>query len=73
MASHAIRRIETRDARFPLPPAAGTDAVHSGSVYAFAVTRLLSDAGADGTGIVLTLGQGNQLVCEAIELLAAPF
>ncbi|MGH9395552.1 MAG: enolase C-terminal domain-like protein [Terriglobia bacterium] len=72
MASHIVRRVETRDARFPLPPAAGTDAVHSGSEYAFAVTRLLSDAGADGAGIVLTLGQGNQLVCEAIQLLAAP-
>ncbi|MGH9397274.1 MAG: enolase C-terminal domain-like protein [Terriglobia bacterium] len=72
MASHVVRRVETHDARFPLPPAAGTDAVHSGSEYAFAVTRLLSDAGGDGMGIVLTLGQGNQLVCEAIQLLAAP-
>lgn len=72
MASHVIRRVETRDARFPLPPAAGTDAVHSGSEYAFAVTHLLGDTGADGTGIALTLGQGNQLVCEAIQLLAAP-
>lgn len=72
MPSHAIRGIETRDARFPLPAAAGADAVHSGSEYAFAVTRLTTDGGASGTGIALTLGEGNQLVCEAIRLLAAP-
>ncbi|MGH9447617.1 MAG: enolase C-terminal domain-like protein [Terriglobia bacterium] len=72
MASHIIHHVETRDARFALPSAAGTDAVHSGSEYAFAVTRLSSDAGGAGTGIVLTLGQGNQLVCEAIRLLATP-
>ncbi|HEV2498295.1 MAG TPA: enolase C-terminal domain-like protein [Terriglobia bacterium] len=72
MPSHVIRGIETRDARFPLPPAAGVDAVHSGSEYAFAVTRLATDTGASGAGIALTLGEGNQLVCEAIRLLAAP-
>lgn len=72
MPSHVIRCIETRDARFPLPPAAGVDAIHSGSEYAFAVTRLMSESGIHGTGIALTLGEGNQLVCEAIRLLAAP-
>lgn len=71
MASHVIRRIETSDARFALPQGAGTDAVHSGAEYAFAVTHLSTDTGLDGTGIVLTLGPGNRLVCDAIELLAA--
>ena len=55
--------------RFPLHDGAGSDAVHSGSEYAFATTLLASSVALCGTGIVLTLGQGNQLVCQAIELL----
>jgi L-fuconate dehydratase len=58
-----------RRARFPLDAGAGSDAVHSGSEYAFATTLLSSSGGLYGTGIALTLGQGNQLVYEAIELL----
>src|SRR6202022_338156 len=34
--------------------------------------RLVSDGGPLGTGFALTLGEGNRLVCEAIELLARP-
>jgi L-fuconate dehydratase len=37
-----------------------------------ATTRLASDSHLAGTGIALTLGDGNRLVCEAIELLARP-
>ncbi|HUD12929.1 MAG TPA: enolase C-terminal domain-like protein [Terracidiphilus sp.] len=37
-----------------------------------ATTRLASDSQLSGTGIALTLGDGNRLVCEAIELLARP-
>ncbi|HEY1902132.1 MAG TPA: enolase C-terminal domain-like protein [Terracidiphilus sp.] len=37
-----------------------------------ATTRLASDSQMSGTGIALTLGDGNRLVCEAIELLARP-
>jgi len=69
MNEHRIISLEARDARFPLHAGAGSDAVHSGSEYAFATTLLSSNGGLYGTGIVLTLGQGNQLVCEAIELL----
>jgi L-alanine-DL-glutamate epimerase-like enolase superfamily enzyme len=69
MKEHQILSLETRDVRFPLHEGAGSDAVHSGSEYAFAATLLASGGGLYGTGIVLTLGQGNQLVCEAIELL----
>ena len=47
----------------------GSDAVHSGAEYAFATTLLGGDQKIFGTGIVLTLGLGNQLVCEAIEWL----
>ena len=67
-----IEKIEVRDARFLLPPAAGTDAVHSGSEYAYAVTLLNSNKTATGSGIVLTLGKGNELVCNAIRLLGEP-
>ena len=55
--------------RFPLEQGAGSDAVHSGAEYAFATTLLASGENIFGTGIVLTLGLGNQLVCEAIEWL----
>ena len=69
MTQHRIISLETRDARFPLELGAGSDAVHSGAEYAFATTLLGSDEKIFGTGIVLTLGLGNQLVCEAIEWL----
>jgi L-fuconate dehydratase len=70
MADHAIESIAIRDARFPLPGGAGSDALHTNSEYCFAVTLLSSRDGLCGTGIALTLGDGNHLVCEAIELLA---
>src|SRR5262249_47115801 len=71
MPDLVIQSISTRDARFALPPGAGTDAVHTISEYCMAVT-LLKTQGPQGTGIALTLGEGNRLVCEAIELLAKP-
>ncbi len=70
MSDCAIESIATRDARFPLPGGAGSDALHTNSEYCFAVTLLSSRDGLCGTGIALTLGEGNRLVCEAIELLA---
>ena len=70
MKISVIQRVEAKDVRFPLPSAAGTDAIHSGSEYAYAVTVLHDDLGRQGCGITLTLGKGNQLVCEAILLLA---
>src|SRR5260221_12877206 len=72
MPDSTISSVWTCDARFPLPPGAGTDSVHTNSEYSFAVTLLTGDGGLQGTGIVLTLGEGNRLVCEAIELLARP-
>ncbi len=71
MQNITITGIQTKDARFPLEDGAGSDAVHSGAEYAFAVTQLQTDKGIQGTGICLTLGTGNQLVCEAIEYLSA--
>src|ERR1700745_4254365 len=72
MPDPAIRSVSTYDARFPLPPGAGTDSVHTNSEYSFAVTYLSGENGLRGTGIALTLGNGNKLVCEAIEMLAKP-
>ena len=71
MTSERIVSLETRDARFPLETGAGTDAVHSGSEYAFATTLLATASGMFGTGIALTLGRGNELVCDAVEMLGA--
>ena len=67
-----IKTIVTRDAIFPLKPGEGTDAVHRDPVYSYATTLIETDAGRRGTGLALTLGGGNDLVCGAIELLAAP-
>jgi len=69
---HQIVRIETRDARFALKPGEGSDAIHRNPQYAYAVTLLVADDGTTGTGFVLTLGAGNELVIGAIELLAEP-
>src|SRR5215467_1704605 len=71
MTSEPIVSLETRDVRFPLECGAGTDAVHSGSEYAFATTLLATSSGMFGTGIALTLGRGNELVCEAAAMLGA--
>ena len=46
--------------------------MHSGSEYAYAVALLKGDKGVTGSGIVLTLGKGNELVCDAIRLLSEP-
>lgn len=69
MNDQRIITIESRDVRFPLPDGAGSDAIHSGSEYAFATTLITTDERKFGTGIALTLGNGNQLVCDAIEML----
>lgn len=69
MTPHRITSLETRDVRFPLDQGVGSDAVHSGAEYAFATTLLGCDHKIFGTGISLTLGLGNQLVCQAIEWL----
>jgi L-fuconate dehydratase len=66
-----IERIEVSDVRYPLPAGAGSDAVHTEPEYCLAVTQLVADGGKMcGTGFALTLGEGNRLVCEAIEMLA---
>ena len=71
MTSCFIERLTTRDARYDLPDGAGSDSHHSDPQYSFAVTNLTSNR-ATGTGLVLTLGGGNELVCAAIEQLGSP-
>ena len=71
MSVCSIERISTFDARYPLPPGAGSDAVHTDPEYCLAVTQLGSTEGRlCGIGFALTLGNGNRLVCEAIEMLS---
>jgi L-fuconate dehydratase len=65
-----IQSARSYDARYPLAAGAGTDAVHSESEYCLAVTRLGTDGALTATGMVLTLGEGNRIVCELIDLLA---
>lgn len=72
MPEAAIQSVSAYDARFALPTGAGTDSLHTNSEYSFAVTYLAGENGLRGTGIALTLGNGNKLVCEAIEMLAKP-
>ena len=67
-----ITAVHSYDARFPLRPGEGVDAVHSAPVYSYAVTRLETEGREHGTGLAFTLGGGNDLVCRAIELLAEP-
>ena len=71
MAKQAvIEATRSCDVRYPLPSGAGSDAVHSDPEYCLAVTQLTTTSAIQGTGIVLTLGEGNRIVCELIDLLA---
>lgn len=69
MPSTIISRVRSRDTRFVLADGAGADAVHSAPQYSFAVTEMQAGS-LQGTGIVLTLGEGNDLVCAAIDKMA---
>jgi L-fuconate dehydratase len=72
MPTCVVERIAAFDMRYPLSGGAGSDAVHTDPEYCLAVTELRSSDGQSSTGITLTLGDGNRLVCDAIELLARP-
>lgn len=72
MPTTLISAFRSQDVRFPLQPGEGSDAVHSNPQYSFAVTHLHSAAGLDGTGLTLTMGAGNSVICDLIELLAPP-
>jgi len=65
-----IQSISTRDARFPLGHGHGSDAIHRDPIYSYAVTELRDERGRTGVGFAFTLGEGNQLVCEAARFYA---
>src|SRR3984885_7656186 len=65
-----IQKISTRDARYPIGHGHGSDAIHRDPVYSYAVTQLHDDQGQTGVGLAFTLGEGNQLVCEAARFYA---
>ncbi len=72
MPTCVVDRIFAYDMRYPLKEGAGSDAIHRDPEYCFAVTQLHTTNGQVATGITLTLGDGNQLVCDAIEILTRP-
>jgi L-fuconate dehydratase len=65
-----IRNISTRDARYPIGHGHGSDAIHRDPIYSYAVTELHDDRGRTGVGLAFTLGEGNQMVCEAARFYA---
>ncbi|HSY42281.1 MAG TPA: enolase C-terminal domain-like protein, partial [Candidatus Acidoferrum sp.] len=65
-----IQQTSFRDARFPIGHGHGSDAIHKDPIYSYAVTQLHDDQGRTGVGLAFTLGEGNQLVCEAAKFYA---
>lgn len=65
-----IKTITTRDVRYPIGSGHGSDAIHRDPVYSYAVALLHDDSGVTGTGLAFTLGEGNNLVCQAAEFYA---
>jgi L-fuconate dehydratase len=65
-----IKTISTRDMRYPIGSGRGSDAIHKDPIYSYAVTLLRDEKGRTGSGLAFTLGEGNQLVCEAAEFYA---
>jgi L-fuconate dehydratase len=65
-----IHKISIRDTRYPIADGHGSDAIHRDPVYSYAVTQLHDDQGQTGVGLAFTLGEGNQLVCEAARFYA---
>ncbi len=65
-----IKKISTADVRYKLKDGAGSDAIHTTPVYAYAVCKLQTNTNLEGIGLAFTLGTGNKLVCDAISHLA---
>jgi len=64
-----IKTGRSQDVQFPLKNGAGSDAIHSTPIYAYAVCKLQTDTSLEGIGLAFTLGAGNRLVCGAIDYL----
>jgi L-fuconate dehydratase len=65
-----IKKVTTRDARYPIGHGHGSDAIHKDPVYSYAIIQLHDEKGRTGIGLAFTLGEGNQLVCEAAAFYA---
>ena len=65
-----IKKASSADIQFKLKNGAGSDAVHTTPIYAYAVCKLKTDSDIEGVGLAFTLGMGNNLVCQAIDYLA---
>ncbi len=65
-----ITRVTTEEKRFPLKPGDGTDSIHTDPTYSYAVAYLHTDNNLFGTGIVFTIGAGNQQICNLIKELS---
>jgi len=70
--THTISKITTDIKEFPLEAGDGTDSIHTDPVYSYIVTSLHTDSSICGTGIVFTLGAGNQEIRSLIEGLVQP-
>lgn len=66
-----ICRIDARDYRFDLTNGAGTDAMHSNPQYGYATAEIQLENGQRGIGFSFTLGDGTDLVCQAIGILGS--
>ncbi len=67
--SIVIKKATSSDVHFRLMDGAGSDAVHTSPTYAYAVCKLQTDHKIEGVGLAFTLGEGNNLVCQAIDYL----
>jgi L-fuconate dehydratase len=65
-----INGFNIKDRRYKLGGGAGSDAIHRDPVYSYAVTELIDDCGLVGKGFAFTLGNGNELVCQAADFYA---
>ena len=65
-----IERTRVLDARYPFANGAGSDAVHRHPIYSYSVTVLEHADHHRGIGLTFTLGDGNELVCQAAEHLS---
>jgi len=65
-----IQAFRINDRRFQLNSGAGSDAIHRDPIYSYAITELVDDSGITGTGFAFTLGNGNDLVCNAAAFYA---
>ena len=65
-----IQGVSIRDVRYPIGGGHGSDAIHRDPTYSYAVTELHDNRGRTGVGLAFTLGEGNQLVCEAARFYA---